>query len=162
MRGKLPIGKEELFRLGLGFARRPLARRFYLCSGFVGNVKEIERFRPVRLHGFDLVSGLHVSTQQRFRQRVFQQAFDRAAHGARSVLRIVPVLDDQAQGFRAQGQGDVLGLEAGDELVRLQLHDMFQIVPFQHAENGDFVKAVEEFRTELFARFLQDFSLMAA
>lgn len=42
-------------------------------------------------------------------------------------------------------------------LVRLQLHDMFQIVPFQHAENGDFVKAVEEFRTELFARFLQDF-----
>ena len=39
------------------------------------------------------------------------------------------------------------------------MHDAFQVIPFQHAEDGNVIKAVQEFRAELPARFFQNLSL---
>jgi len=76
---------------------------------------------------FNGIAALNIAAEEFFRERIFEIALDRAAHGARSVLRVVAFFNKEF--FRAFCQLDVnfLRFDPGQNFFRFQIDNLEQL-----------------------------------
>src|SRR5262249_30141215 len=90
-----------------------------------------------------------VCVEQLESKRILDQALNRAAHGARAVLRIVTFGDDPLLRCRSHFEFHLAVLEQLRHIVQLDVDDLHQMFARQRVEYDDIVNAVEEFGTEM-------------